>query len=41
MQNNYKKIDLLGKPFLQKMVVKPPFAYDFPVEERACFLYVL
>lgn len=41
MQNNYKKIDLLGKPFLQKLVVKPPFAYDFPVEERACFLYVL
>lgn len=41
MQNDYKKIDLLGKPFLQKLVVKPPFAYDFPVEERACFLYVL
>lgn len=41
MQNNYKKIDLLGKPFLQKLVVKPPFTYDFPVEERACFLYVL
>lgn len=41
MQSNYKKIDLLGKPFLQKLVVKPPFAYDFPVEERACFLYVL
>lgn len=41
MQSNYKKIDLLGKPFIQKLVVKPPFAYDFPVEERACFLYVL
>lgn len=41
MQNNYQKIDLLGKSFLQKLVVKPPFAYDFPVEERACFLYVL
>jgi AraC-like DNA-binding protein len=41
MQSNYKKIDLLGKPFLQKLIVKPPFAYDFPVEERACFLYVL
>ncbi|WP_276090407.1 AraC family transcriptional regulator [Pedobacter sp. JY14-1] len=41
MQDSYKKIDLLGKPFLQKLVVKPPFAYDFPVEERACFLYVL
>ncbi len=41
MQNNYKKIDLFGKSFLQKLVVKPPFAFDFPVEERACFLYVL
>lgn len=41
MQDNYKKIDLLGKSFLQKLVVKPPFAFDFPVEERACFLYVL
>ncbi|MGY3214809.1 helix-turn-helix domain-containing protein [Mucilaginibacter sp. HD30] len=41
MQGNYKKIDLLGKSFLQKLVVKPPFAFDFPVEERACFLYVL
>lgn len=41
MQSNYNKIDLLGKSFLQKVVVKPPFAYDFPVEERACFLYVL
>ena len=41
MQSNYKKIDLLGKSFLQKLVVKPPFAFDFPVEERACFLYVL
>lgn len=23
------------------MVVAPPYRYDFPVEERACFLYVL
>ncbi|PJJ79145.1 helix-turn-helix domain-containing protein [Mucilaginibacter auburnensis] len=41
MQNNYKKIDLFGKSFLQKLVVKPPFTFDFPVEERACFLYLL
>lgn len=41
MLNNYKKIDLLGKSFLQKIVVKAPFTFDFPVEERACFLYVL
>ena len=38
---DYKKIDLLGKPFIQKLIIKPPFKYDFPVEERACFLYVM
>lgn len=38
---DYKKIDLFGKSFLQKMVVESAFEYDFPVEERACFLYVL
>lgn len=38
---DYKKFDLFGKSFLQKMVIEPPFEYDFPVEERACFLYVL
>lgn len=41
MVTDYKKIDLFGKSFLQKMVVESPFVYDFPVEERACFLYVL
>jgi len=38
---DYKKFDLFGKSVLQKMVVAPPYRYDFPVEERACFLYVL
>lgn len=41
MITDYKKFDLFGKSFLQKMVIKPPYRYDFPVEERACFLYVL
>jgi len=41
MITDYKKFDLFGKSFLQKMVIAPPHRYDFPVEERACFLYVL
>ncbi len=41
MITDYKKFDLFGKSFLQKMVIEPPYRYDFPVEERACFLYVL
>jgi len=41
MVTDYKKIDLFGKSFIQKMIIEPPFHYDFPVEERACFLYVL
>jgi len=38
---DHKKIDLYGKAFLQKVVVKPPFHFTFPVSEQACFLYVL
>ncbi|MFT3705287.1 MAG: AraC family transcriptional regulator [Agriterribacter sp.] len=38
---DYKKFDLFGKSFLQKLVLKPPYEYAFPVAERACFLYML
>jgi AraC-like DNA-binding protein len=38
---DYKKIDLFGKPFIQKVVLKPPFEFAFPVSEQACFLYML
>lgn len=37
----HKKIDLFGKQFIQKMVLKPPFAYDFPISDYACFLFSL
>ncbi|MEA5427957.1 helix-turn-helix domain-containing protein [Arcicella lustrica] len=40
MVTNYKKIDLFGKSFLQKIALKPPFRFDFPVNEQACFLFV-
>jgi len=38
---DYKKIDLFGKQFIQKIVLQPPFEYTFPVTEQACFLYML
>ncbi|MDY0779767.1 AraC family transcriptional regulator [Tenacibaculum sp. IB213877] len=40
MVNDYQKIDLFGKQFLQRLVITPPFQYEFPVEERACMLFV-
>lgn len=41
MVTNYKKIDLFGKTFIQKVDLKPPFEFAFPVAEQACFLYML
>ncbi|PZQ82806.1 MAG: AraC family transcriptional regulator, partial [Flavobacterium johnsoniae] len=41
MVNDYKKHDLFGKTLLQKIALKAPFKFDFPVTEQACFLYVL
>ncbi len=38
---DYKKIDLFGKQFIQKVVLKSPFEFTFPVAEQACFLYML
>src|SRR5690348_4729216 len=38
---DHKKIDLYGKQLIQKMVLKPPFEYDFPVSDYACFLFSL
>lgn len=41
MVSEYKKFDLFGKTFIQKVDLKPPFEYAFPVAEQACFLYML
>jgi AraC-like DNA-binding protein len=38
---DYKKIDLYEKSFIQKIVLKPPFKFEFPVSEQACFLYMM
>jgi len=40
MIKDYKKFDLFGKSFIQKVILKPPFQFDFPVNEQACFLFV-
>ncbi|MFC6102768.1 helix-turn-helix domain-containing protein [Olivibacter domesticus] len=41
MVSDYKKFDLFGKTFIQKVDLKPPFEFAFPVAEQACFLYML
>ncbi len=41
MVNDYKKYELFGKTLIQKIELKTPFRFDFPVAEQACFLYVL
>ncbi|TDQ08113.1 helix-turn-helix domain-containing protein [Pedobacter metabolipauper] len=38
---DYKKIELFGKTFIQKLDLKSPFEFSFPVAEQACFLYML
>lgn len=40
MIDDYKKHDLYGKTLIQKIKLTPPFKFDFPVTEQACFLYV-
>ena len=41
MVTDYRKIDLFGQTFIQKVDLKPPFEFSFPVADRACFLYIL
>ena len=41
MVNDYRKHELFGKTLIQKITLTPPFRFDFPVTDQACFLYVL
>lgn len=41
MVSDYKKFDLFGEQFIQKIVLKPSFEFAFPVAKQACFLYML
>jgi AraC-like DNA-binding protein len=38
---DHKTYDLFGKTVIQKIVLKPPFKFTFPVSDNACFLYML
>jgi len=38
---DHKKYDLFGKTLVQKVVIKPPFQFTFPITDNACFLYML
>jgi len=41
MVTDLKKIDLYGKTLIQKIVLKPPFEFAFPVSDYACFIFSL
>lgn len=41
MITDYKKFDLFGETFIQRLNLKPSFEFTFPVAEQACFLYML
>lgn len=41
MVTDYKKFDLFGETFIQRLNLKRSFEYTFPVAEQACFLYML
>lgn len=40
MITDYKKHDLYGKTLIQKIELAPPFKFNFPITQQACFLYV-
>lgn len=37
---DYRKMELYGKSLIQKVILKSPFEFVFPVAEQACFLYM-
>jgi AraC-like DNA-binding protein len=41
MIRDHKKYELFGKTLLEIVVIKPPFNFDMPVAENACFHYML
>lgn len=38
---DHKTYELFGKPILQRLKIKAPFTFDFPITEHACFLYMI
>ena len=41
MISNHERYDLFGKTLLEVLVLKPPFTFEMPAAENACFHYVL
>jgi AraC family transcriptional regulator, exoenzyme S synthesis regulatory protein ExsA len=41
MVTDYKKFELFGETVLQRVNLKSPFEFAFPVAEQACFLYMM
>jgi AraC-like DNA-binding protein len=41
MIGEHKKYDLFGKILLEKLIIKSPFKFTFPIAENACFHYIL
>jgi AraC-like DNA-binding protein len=41
MIQDLQKYELFGKTLMQKMVLKTPFRFTFPVTDNACFIYLL
>ena len=41
MISNHKKYELFGKVLLEIVVIKPPFNFEMPAAENACFHYML
>jgi len=41
MISNHERYDLFGKTLLEVLVLKPPFTFEMPTVENACFHYVL
>jgi AraC family transcriptional regulator, exoenzyme S synthesis regulatory protein ExsA len=38
---DHKKHELFGKTVIQKLILKSPFRFAFPVSDNACFIYML
>ena len=41
MIHEYKRIDLFGKMLFEKVILTPPFRKPHPMEDEACFLYII
>ncbi len=41
MVSNHEKHELFGKTLLEVLVLKPPFTYEMPAAQNACFHYVM